>query len=90
LVAPPRVKESPVAFECRYWRTIELPGRDGSPSGHAIVLGQVVGVHIADEVIIDGKVDVTRLKPIARLGYGDYAVINEVFTLPRPGVGAAQ
>jgi hypothetical protein len=28
---------------------------------------------------------VTRLKPIARLGYGDYAVIDEVFTLPRPG-----
>jgi len=84
LVAPPRVKESPVAFECRYWRTIELPGRNGGPSGNAIVLGQVVGVHIADEVIIDGRVDVTRLKPIARLGYGDYAVIDEVFTLPRP------
>jgi flavin reductase (DIM6/NTAB) family NADH-FMN oxidoreductase RutF len=85
LVQPPRVKESPVAFECRYWRTIELPGRNGGPSGNAIVLGQVVGVHIADEVIVNGKVDVTRLKPIARLGYGDYAVIDEVFTLPRPG-----
>ena len=48
-------------------------------------------MHIADEVIIDGKVDVTRLKPIARLGYGDYAVIDEVFTLPRPDArGAAQ
>jgi flavin reductase (DIM6/NTAB) family NADH-FMN oxidoreductase RutF len=85
LVKPPRVKESPVAFECRYWRTIELPGRNGGPSGNAIVLGKVVGVHIADEAIVDGKVDVTRLKPIARLGYGDYAVIDEVFTLPRPG-----
>lgn len=31
LVAPPRVKESPVAFECRYWRTIDLPGRNGNP-----------------------------------------------------------
>jgi len=93
LVKPPRVAESPVAFECRYWRTIELPGRDGGPSGHAIVLGQVVGVHIADHVIVDGRVEVTRLKPIARLGYGDYAVIEEVFTLPRPGSparGAAQ
>ena len=87
LVAPPRVNESPVAFECRYWRTIALPGRNGGPSTHAIVLGQVVGVHIADEVIVDGRVDVTRVKPIARLGYGDYAVIDEVFTLPRPGAG---
>ncbi len=60
LVAPPRVQELPVAFECRYWRTIELPGRDGAPSGHAIVLGQVVGVHIADEAIVNGKVDVTQ------------------------------
>jgi flavin reductase (DIM6/NTAB) family NADH-FMN oxidoreductase RutF len=85
LVKPPRVAESPVAFECRYWRTIELPGPDNGPSTHAIVLGQVVGVHIADEVIVGGRVDVTRLKPIARLGYGDYAVIDEVFTMPRPG-----
>jgi hypothetical protein len=44
-------------------------------------------VHIADEAIVDGKVDVTLLKPIARLGYGDYAVIDKVFTLPRPGAG---
>lgn len=84
LVAPPRVAESPVAFECKYWRTIELPGPDGGPGTHAIVLGQVVGVHIDDAAIVDGKVDVTKLKPIARLGYGDYAVIDEVFELSRP------
>jgi len=84
LVAPPRVKESPVAFECRYWRTIDLPGPDGGPGTHAIVLGQVVGVHIDDAAIVGGKVDVTKLKPIARLGYGDYAVIDEVFELTRP------
>jgi len=83
-VAPPRVKESPVAFECRYWRTIELPGPDGGPGTHAMVLGQVVGVYIDDAAIAEGKVDVTKLRPIARLGYGDYAVIDEVFTLTRP------
>jgi flavin reductase (DIM6/NTAB) family NADH-FMN oxidoreductase RutF len=82
--APPRVKESPVAFECRYWRTIELPGRNGKLGANAIVLGQVIGIHIADEAIVNGRVDVTRLKPIARLGYGDYAVVDEVFTLARP------
>ncbi|ODR94824.1 flavin reductase [Methyloceanibacter superfactus] len=84
MVAPPRVKESPVAFECRYWRTIDLPGPNGGPGTHAIVLGQVVGVHIDDAVITGGKVDVTKLKPIARLGYGDYAVIDQVFELTRP------
>jgi flavin reductase (DIM6/NTAB) family NADH-FMN oxidoreductase RutF len=84
LVAPPRVAESPVAFECKYWRTIELPGPDGGPGTHAIVLGQVVGIHIDDAAIVGDKVDVTKLKPIARLGYGDYAVIDEVFELSRP------
>lgn len=84
LVAPPRVKESPVAFECRYWRTVTLPGHDGESGTHSIVLGKVVGVHIDDAAITDGKVDVTKLKPLARLGYGDYAVIDEVFTLTRP------
>lgn len=84
MVAPPRVAESPVAFECKYWRTVDLPGPDGGPGTHAIVLGQVVGVHIDDSVIADGRVDVTRLKPLARLGYGDYAVIDNVFELSRP------
>jgi flavin reductase (DIM6/NTAB) family NADH-FMN oxidoreductase RutF len=84
LVAPPRVAESPVAFECRYWRTIDLPGPDGGPGTHAIVLGQVVGVYIDDSVIVGDRADVTKVKPIARLGYGDYAVIDEVFELTRP------
>ena len=84
LVTPPRVKESPVAFECKYWRTVDLPGPNGGPGTHAIVLGQVVGIHIDDAVIVEGRVDVTRLKPIARLGYRDYAVIDTVFELPRP------
>ncbi|MDJ0513662.1 MAG: flavin reductase family protein [Methyloceanibacter sp.] len=81
IVAPPRVAESPVAFECKYWRTIKLPGADGEPGNHAIVLGQVVGIHIDDEALIDGRVDITKLRPIARLGYRDYAVIDEVFEL---------
>ena len=81
VVAPPRVAESPVAFECKYWRTIDLPGIDGGPGNHAIVLGQVVGIHIDDEALIDGRVDITKLRPIARLGYRDYAVIDEVFEL---------
>ncbi|ODR94572.1 flavin reductase [Methyloceanibacter stevinii] len=81
IVAPPRVAESPVAFECKYWRTIDLPGADGGPGNHAIVLGQVVGIHIDDAALVDGRVDVTKLRPIARLGYQDYAVIDEVFEL---------
>ena len=61
--APPRVAESPVAFECKYWRTIDLPGAEGGAGTHAIVLGQVVGIHIDDEALVAGKVDITKLGP---------------------------
>ncbi len=83
MVKPPRVKESPVALECRYHQTVALPGLNGTDSHYFIVIGLVVGIHIADEAIENGRVDVRRLRPIARLGYSDYAVIDEVFSIPR-------
>ena len=49
-----------------------------------MAVGLVVGVHIADEMIIEGRVDAARLRPIARLGYMDYAVVNDVFEMHRP------
>lgn len=83
LVKPPRVAASPVAFECRYVQTVELPPTNGEPN--LVGFGEVVGIHIDDDVIVNGKVDLTLFKPIARLGYHDYAVIEEVFTMVRPG-----
>ncbi len=83
IVKPPRVAESPVAFECRTWKVIPLPPMsDGAEN--TMVIGEVVGVHIADEALTDGMIDVTRIKPIARLGYTDYAVIDDVFSMTRP------
>ena len=83
LVKPPRVAESPVALECRHFKTIPLPGKDDG-EGYIIIIGQVVGIHIDEAVIVDGKVDVTRLRPIARLGYMDYSVVDAVFSMERP------
>jgi flavin reductase (DIM6/NTAB) family NADH-FMN oxidoreductase RutF len=80
VVAPPRVAAAPAALECRLWRIVELPG-----VANVLVIGEVVGVHIADSVIVGGKVDVTLYQPLARLGYRDYAAISEVFALSRPG-----
>jgi flavin reductase (DIM6/NTAB) family NADH-FMN oxidoreductase RutF len=83
LVKPPRVKASPIALECHYLQTIHLPAaRDGRPNN--VVIGQVVGIHIADEVITDGIIDVHKVNPLARLGYMDYAKLGEVFTMHRP------
>ena len=48
------------------------------------MLGEVVGVHIDEGVIVEGKVDVTLYRPVARLGYRDYSAVDEVFALVRP------
>lgn len=79
MVAPPRVAGVPAALECRLWQVIELPGED-----NYMVLGEVVGIHIDPDAIVAGKVDVTRFRPLARLGYRDYAAVDSVFALGRP------
>jgi flavin reductase (DIM6/NTAB) family NADH-FMN oxidoreductase RutF len=84
-VKPPRVKRSPVAIECKYFKTVELIGSDGRANRSSIVIGEVVGIYIDDAVIVEGMIDITRMRPIARLGYMDYCAVDEFFTMPRPG-----
>jgi flavin reductase (DIM6/NTAB) family NADH-FMN oxidoreductase RutF len=92
LVKPPRVKESPAAFECRHWKTIDLPPRTpGAPPSYSVVFGEVIGIYIDDTFINDGIVDTGAMRPIARLGYMDYAVVTPetVFTVQRPSAEEA-
>jgi len=84
LVAPPRVAASPVALECRYLQTLTFPDTAGGPSSNGVVFGQVVGIHIDDSILSDGMVDMAKLRPIARLGYMDYTVVDTVFSMTRP------
>ncbi|KZM48196.1 flavin reductase family protein [Labrenzia sp. OB1] len=84
MVNAPRVAKAVTALECKHLQTMHLKGLDGAETGSYMVMGQVVGVHIDDSVIVDGRVDVTRYKPLSRLGYMDYAVISEVFQMGRP------
>ncbi|MFZ0487461.1 MAG: flavin reductase family protein [Arenicellales bacterium] len=84
LVKPPRMSESPVNMECRLVKIVELL-TDDPESPNLVVFGQVVGIHISDEVIVEGRVDITRLQPISRLGYNEYGRVTEVFTMDRPG-----
>jgi flavin reductase (DIM6/NTAB) family NADH-FMN oxidoreductase RutF len=87
LVKPPRVKASPIHLECRYHQSIELPaGRSGG--SNVIVIGRVVGVHISDDILTDGMIDVSKFRIIARLGYNDYTAVDSVFTIDRPAVPA--
>ncbi len=83
LVGPPRVKGSPVHFECRLHQVVRLPGHQPS-SQHHVVIGKVVAVHIDDDVLTaDGRIDILRIRPIARLGYKDYAVVDAMFQMEK-------
>ena len=85
----PRVAESPCHFECSYLSTHRLPGN--SPVGSIdVVYGRVERIHVADAVIdADGKLDISRIRPIARMGYYDYAVIDETFEMRIPNASQA-
>lgn len=85
LVAPPRVRDAAAALECRLLTHFELKDLEGRATGRHVAFGQVVGVHIEDRVIVAGRVDVTAIQPLARLGYKDYSAVEAVFELERPG-----
>jgi flavin reductase (DIM6/NTAB) family NADH-FMN oxidoreductase RutF len=83
-IAAPRVGESPVALECRHFQTVPLPDDEGRVSDW-LVIGRVIGIHIADQFITDGRVDTSAMQPIARLGYSEYATVTEAWRMRRPG-----
>ena len=76
----PRVADAPATLECRVVRIVDLLGQ-----GNHMVIGEVTGVHIRDDCLVAGRFDVTRFRPLARLGYRDYTVVGEVFAMDRPG-----
>jgi flavin reductase (DIM6/NTAB) family NADH-FMN oxidoreductase RutF len=88
LVGAPRVAASPVHLECVFHQCLTLPGNSPAHIMN-VVIGRVVGVHIRDDVLTaDGRIDIKAIKPIARLGYMDYAVITETFEMRLAGPNA--
>ena len=84
-VKAPRVKKSPIALECTLLQIINLPATH-KENPNTMVIGQVVGIHVDDDVIVGGMIDVRKVNPLARLGYLDYATITpeNIITVPRP------
>ena len=83
LVRPPRVAESPAALECCLHRIVPLPDDDGKAENF-LIIGRVLGIHIDDRFIHDGRVDTAAMRPIARLGYSEYATVTETWRMRRP------
>ncbi|WP_420013537.1 flavin reductase family protein [Tateyamaria sp.] len=75
-----RVGAAPASLECRMTQIVQLEG-----AANFVVFGEVVGVHMRDDCLVDGIFDVTRFNPLTRLGYRDYSVVREKFSLARPG-----
>ncbi len=84
LVKPPRVAASPCALECKLVKIVPMETYDGQPVDCHVVFGQVIGVHIDDRFVIDGRLDTAAMQPIARCGYDEYAVVEWVFSIVRP------
>ena len=79
-IACSRVANAPASLECKLTQIVQLPG-----AANFVVFGEVIGVHMRDDCLVDGTFDVTRFQPLTRLGYRDYSRITEVFSLKRPG-----
>ena len=77
MVNAPRVATAPAALECEVVQIIELPGQ-----ANCMAIGEVVGIHIDDRIMVDGKV--ANWHALARLGYMDYTAVRDVFSLNRP------
>jgi flavin reductase (DIM6/NTAB) family NADH-FMN oxidoreductase RutF len=75
-----RVANAPASLECRVVQIVQLPGE-----ANFVVFGEVTGVHLRDDCIRDGVFDVLAFNPLTRMGYRDYSVIREKFSLKRPG-----
>ncbi len=75
-----RVANAPATLECKLTQIVKLPGE-----ANFTVFGEVTGVHLRDDCLNDGMFDVAQFNPLTRLGYKDYSVIREVFSLTRPG-----
>jgi flavin reductase (DIM6/NTAB) family NADH-FMN oxidoreductase RutF len=84
LVKPPRVAASPCALECKLLNIVALNDLDGRDLDGHVVIGRVIGVHIDDRFIKDGRLDTAAMQPIARCGYDEYAVVERMFAMTRP------
>ncbi len=75
----PRVAAAPATLECSLIEVIALKGRD-----NYLILGEVTGVHIANACLVAGRFEAALYRPVARMGYLDYAVVRDVFEVKRP------
>ena len=80
-VRAPRLKESPIHFECERYEIIHV-GADGVGGG-SLVIGKIVLIHVDESVLRDGKVDYDLYHPVGRLGGMEYSRTRDRFVMVR-------
>jgi len=80
LIDAPRVADAPASMECRLTRIVQIEG-----AANTVVFGEVIGIHMRDDCLVDGIFDVTAFQPVGRMGYRDFTKVTELFSLNRPG-----
>ncbi len=86
LIDAPCVAEAFAVLECKVTEIIEPKTLSGEPTENVFVFGQVVGIHIDEAVVSDGRLDMALARPVARMGYMDYCEGSDVFEMFRPKV----
>jgi flavin reductase (DIM6/NTAB) family NADH-FMN oxidoreductase RutF len=102
LVKPPQVAESPISFECKLERIIDFGKQDfanqeiskqdsgkadsGETLGGSLVIGEIVSIHLSDDILKGGRLDPDSLDLIGRMGGNRYARTTQRFEMMRPKV----
>jgi flavin reductase (DIM6/NTAB) family NADH-FMN oxidoreductase RutF len=86
-VKPPRVARSPAALECKLLQIVSPTALSGESADCHVVIGEVVGVYLDEQFVTNGRLDTAAMRPIARLGYDEYAVVEKTFAIIRPPGG---
>jgi flavin reductase (DIM6/NTAB) family NADH-FMN oxidoreductase RutF len=81
VVKPPRIKESPIHFECKLLEITRIGGEQSGAS--SVVFGQIVQCHIHKAAYLDGQIIPEQIKPLARLGGASYSNLGDVFDIKK-------
>jgi flavin reductase (DIM6/NTAB) family NADH-FMN oxidoreductase RutF len=84
MIDAPRVRDACATLECRVTQIMNPTDLAGNATEDWVVFGQVVAIHLDDSVVTDGRFDVTKARPVSRLGYFDFNVLETIIELARP------
>jgi flavin reductase (DIM6/NTAB) family NADH-FMN oxidoreductase RutF len=83
-ISAPHVAEAPAVLECKLVKIVDDLPSWREHAFNIMVIGEVVGVHIDDAIVKDGRVDVVGYNPVARMGYKDYTTVTDIWAMERP------